>query len=247
LIRRYAPDPSAGELSEEDLVTAYEVGDRTIPHLRANMVSSLDGAVEVDGLSAGLSSVEDRRMLSRLRMLTDALLVGAGTLRSEGYNPLRLSPERQAWRRENGLPDNPVLVVVSGRLDLSPDARALGEAPVRPLVITHAAAPADRRKELEAVADIVVAGEQEVRAEAIVGTLVDRGLPQILCEGGPRLLGTLLAADLLDELCLSVSPLLAGPGSGRIIDGPPSAVRRLAQRHILGADDGVLFLRYLRD
>lgn len=247
MIRRYAPDPSSGELSEDDLVAAYEIGDRAVPHLRVNMVSSLDGAVEVDGLSAGLSSVEDRRLLGHLRMLADVLMVGAGTLRSEGYNPLRVGEERQAWRREHGLPDNPVLAVVSGRLDLSPRARALAEAPVRPLVITQASAPAERRDALAEVADILVAGEDEVSPGAVVAALADRGLPQILCEGGPQLLGTLVAADLVDELCLSMSPLLAGPGPSRIIAGPETAVRRLGLRHVLSADDGTLFLRYLRD
>jgi riboflavin-specific deaminase-like protein len=246
-MRRCWPDPSTEELTEADLVAAYQVADRSQPHVRVNFVTSLDGAVTVDGRSAGLSSVADRQLLARLRMLADVLLVGAGTVRTENYNPLRLTQEGQDWRRANGLPDNPVLAVVSNRLDLSPDLRAFADAPVRPLVITHDAAPRDRRQALAEVADVLVCGEGEVRMGEVAAALMKRGLPQILCEGGPQVFGTLLASDLVDELCLTVTPLLTGSGAGRIIAGPTiAAPRRLRPVQLLQDDDGTLFMRYGR-
>jgi riboflavin biosynthesis pyrimidine reductase len=239
-----APEP----LTEAGLIKAYAVEDRSKPHLRANFVASLDGAVTLDGVSGGLSSKDDQSNLGRLRMLADVVLVGAGTLRAEGYTGLRLGAKRREWRLQQGLPENPVLAVVSARLDLSPSNAALADAPVRALVITCESSPAEQREALAKVADVLVFGQDEVDLTEAVAALAARGLPQILCEGGPHLMGSLTAADLVDELCLTVSPLLAGPGARRITDGLASnAVRRLNPRRVLGSDDGFLFLRYGRD
>ena len=94
---------------------------------------------------------------------------------------------------------------------------------------------------------VLVCGEAEVDLGAAVAALAERGLPQILSEGGPHLLGSLTEADLVDEMCLSLAPLLAGPGAGRITAGPDSpAARRLSLKSVLAADDGYLFMRYLR-
>jgi riboflavin biosynthesis pyrimidine reductase len=180
-----------------------------------------------------------------LRMFCDVLLVGAGTLRQEGYGPLRLDPARQRWRRAAGLTPWPVLTVVSSRLALDPEHPAFTQAPVRPIVLTHGGSPVARRRGLATVADVVVAGDAEVDLTAARTALVERGLPQVLCEGGPHLFGSLLAADLVDELCLTVSPLLTGPGSGRIIAGPGSAPHRLRLGSVFYAD-GNLLLRYTR-
>lgn len=239
---------SAGDqLTEEELIAAYAVDDRAVPHLRVNMVTSLDGAVTLGGLSGGLSSKDDQDLLGRLRMLADVVLVGAGTLRAEGYNGLRLGESRRAWRLAQGLPENPVLAVVSARLDLDPANLALADAPVRPIVITRAGAPAERRAALAAVADVLVCGQDEVDLAAAVAALTSRGLCQVVSEGGPQLLGALTAADLVDELCLSVSPLLAGAGAGRITAGVPAVqAHRLVPKHVLSSDDGFLFLRYCR-
>src|SRR5690606_15179555 len=122
---------------------------------------------------------------------------------------------RQAWRRDHGLPGHPALVIVSGSLDLDPHSPAFAAAPRRPVVLTHAAAPVARRSALEPVADVLVAGEARVNLAAGLALLRARGLAHILCEGGPHLLGALTAADLVDEMCLTLSPVLAGPGAGR--------------------------------
>jgi len=235
------------DLSDADVVAIYQVSDRSVPHVRSNFVSSVDGAVEVDGQSKALSDKHDQELFGKLRMLSDVVLVGAGTVRVEGYNGLRLKAQRREWRVANGLPENPTLAIVSSRLDLDPVNMVFADAAVRPLLITHAASPPDRRSALAEVADILVCGDAEVDLAAAVTALAERGLPQILCEGGPHLLGSLTDADLVDEMCLSLNPLLAGPGAGRITAGPSSTIaRRLTLHSALAADDGFLFLRYLR-
>ena len=242
-ITRVWPDPDGRPLDDAALAVLYAPGDR--PALRVNFVTSLDGAVEVEGYSAGLSSPADKRVFGVLRMLCDALVVAAGTLRHEGYDALRLDAPRRAWRRERGLPEFPTLVVVSGTLGLDPAQAAFVDAPVRPLVVTRAGAPADRRAALAPVAEVVTAGEREVDLAAMLTELRGRGLGRLLCEGGPLLFGALSRADLVDEVCLTVSPLLAGPGAGRITAGEAGGARPMALRHVL-TGDGALLLRYTR-
>lgn len=249
MISRLWPDPQP--LDDDALIAGYEVADRSRTHLRVNFVTSVDGAVEVEGFSAGLFSDglardADLKVFGMLRMLCDALLVGAGTLRHEGYQSLRLSGPRRAWRRAHGLAEYPTLVVVSSALDLMAANPALADAPVRPIVLTHAAAPADRRAALEPVADVLTLGDEQVDLAAGVARLAERGLRQLLSEGGPHLFGALTAADLVDEVDLTVSPLLAGPGADRIIAGRGHAPSRLALRHVLVDDQGMLLLRYTR-
>ncbi|MFD6640317.1 pyrimidine reductase family protein [Micromonospora chalcea] len=242
-IERIWPAPVTGALTDPELTALY--GRATHPHLRVNFVSSADGAVTLDGYSAGLSGEPDKRVFGLLRMLCDALVVAAGTLRHEGYRALRLSPERRAWRRERGLAEFPTLVVVSGSLDLDPAQAAFADAPVRPVVLTHADAVPPPG--LTDVADLVRCGTGRVDLAAGLAELRRRGLDQVLCEGGPHLFGALTAADLVDELCLTVAPLLAGAGPGRITAGDASPPRHLPLRHVLAAADGVLMLRYARD
>lgn len=246
MIRRVWPGPER-PLTEQDLVEAYHLGDRDAPRVRMNFAMSLDGAIAVDGRSKPLSSPEDRKLMAILRMLCDVLLVGAGTLRDENMNPFVLSPERRAWRRDRGLSEYPPLAIVSGSLDLSPEHRSLANAPVRPLIITHELAPADRRTALSEVADVVTAGHTSVDADLAVGVLADRELNQVLCEGGPTLLSSFIAADRVDDMCLAVSPRLAGAHAERMHAGMPSPeLRHLVPKHVLLADDGMIYLRHCR-
>ena len=246
----YRNDGTAGAaLSDADIVDTYAVADRSRLHLRANFVTSLDGAVEVEGVSKALSTPDDQIVFSLLRMLADVVLVGAGTVRVEGYRGLRLKESRQQWRREHGLADNPRLVLVTSRLALDPSLPALADSAVRPLVITHEGAPAEQREALGAVADVVAFGAERVDLAAALAHLAELGLPQVLCEGGPLLLGALTEADLVDELCLSIAPLLAGPGASRITAGVAGAgapTRWLRLHSVLESDDGTLLLRHVR-
>jgi riboflavin biosynthesis pyrimidine reductase len=241
-VRALWPD-AADDLDRDALVRRYPRSDR--PVLRVNFVSSIDGAATADGFSAGLSGPDDKKIFGTLRMVCDALVVGAGTIRTENYDALRLSEDSRAWRRAHGLAEFPLMVVVSGSLDLDPEQLIFSDAPIRPIVVTHAGAPADRRKRLAGVAEIVTVGDDEVDLLGGLAELHARGATQLLSEGGPHLLGTLTTADLVDELCLTVSPLLAGGAAGRIAAGAPGPSRSMALRHVLAGED-MLFLRYAR-
>ena len=215
------------------------------PHwLRANMVASADGAGSLDGRSTGLSSPADKRLFGLLRVLTDVVLVGAGTARTEQYKPARRRPELAPLRA--GRTATPPIALVSRGLDLDLAAPLFTEAPpdARTIVITCAGSPDDRRAAAARVADVIVAGETAVDLEEAVAALRDRGLGQVLCEGGPHLLGQLAAEGLLDELCLTVTPVLAGPGPTRVVAGAPFPARPMTLAHVL-TDDGELFCRYV--
>ncbi|WP_328338676.1 pyrimidine reductase family protein [Micromonospora sp. NBC_00421] len=242
-IWRVWPTPATGQLDDADLTALYARADT--PRLRVNFVASADGAVTVDGYSAGLSGEPDKRVFGLLRMQCDGLLVAAGTLRHEGYRAVRLDAPRRAWRRAHGLAEYPTLAVVSGSLRLDPAQAAFADAPARPVVLTTETAVAPPG--LADVVDLVRVGRDAVDLAAGLAALRRRGLGQLLCEGGPQLFGALTTADLVDELCLTVAPLLAGAGPGRITAGPDSPPRSLPLRHALAAADGVLMLRYARD
>ncbi len=187
--------------------------------LRANMVTSLDGAATLGGRSGGLSGGADQQVFAMLRALADVIMVGAGTARVEGYRPVRPRTEgtRWSWLREGRAPSPPI-AVVTRRLDLDLDSPLLAASPAhaRTIVITTEAAPPERRAAVAATAELIVAGRESVDIVAAAGALADRGHRQILTEGGPHLLSQIIEAGLLDELCLTVSPLLAGPGADRI-------------------------------
>ncbi|MDT5034949.1 MAG: hypothetical protein QOE03_134 [Micromonosporaceae bacterium] len=243
-IRQIWPVAGAGPLDEAGLAAAYAWPTERAT-VRLNFVTSIDGAVTIDGRSAGLGSPGDQRVFDLLRLTCDAVVVGAGTLRGEGYGPMRLAGPARACRRDWGWTADPVLVAVSRSLDLDPAHPMFVDAPVRPIVITSAGAPIDRRTALSRVADLLVHGEGEVDLPAAVADLTARGHRKLLCEGGPHLLGTLTGADLVDEVCLTISPMLAGPGAGRITAGAVTAVRDLALVGVLVSDD-VLLLRHAR-
>jgi riboflavin-specific deaminase-like protein len=212
------------------------------PALRVNFIASADGAVTVDGLSAGLQGPGDKEIFDSLRMVCDALIVAAGTVRAERYDALRLTAPARAWRVSQGLPEFPRMVIVSGSLDLDPDQLIFSDAPIPPIVVTHRRAPASP---LSQVAEVIAVGEEKVDLAAAVRLLHARGATQLLCEGGPGLLGAMIAEDLVDELCLTVAPLLVGGSAGRIAHGPPAPPREMSLRHALTHED-MLFLRYAR-
>ena len=245
-----APAPSSPELDTlHGLAAAYaypDTVDRGRPWLRANMVSSLDGAARLDGHSEALSSAADKRIFGVLRALSDVVLVGAETVRTEGYRPARAREAFAAQRAARGQAPAPTIAVVSRSLDLDLTAPLFTE-PVRPtVVITAESAPAEARRATARVADLVVAGEQRVDMAAAVRAVVDRGWTRLLTEGGPRLLGQFAAAGQLDELCLSLAPLITSGDAPRIMNGPELAVAQQLRLDLLLEDDGFLFARYVR-
>jgi len=232
----------AADLDDDELARLY---DYPREHwLRANMVASADGAGALDGLTSGLSSSADRRLFGVLRALSDVVLVGAGTARAEKYKPARRRPDQAPLRA--GRSATPPIALVSRGLDLDLTAPLFTDAPpdARTIVITCASSPAQARAAVAAVADVIVAGDLAVDLPAALAALGERGLGRVLCEGGPLLLGQIAADGLLNELCLTISPLLAGPGATRITGGAPFAARHMTLIHVLRAD-GTLFCRYL--
>ncbi|MFJ8434221.1 pyrimidine reductase family protein [Kitasatospora sp. NPDC094019] len=216
------------------------------PWLRANMVAGLDGGARLDGLSEGLSSPADKRIFGVLRALSDVVLVGAETVRAEGYGPAGAPAGFAAARRAAGQAPAPAIAVVSRSLGLDLTAPLFTEPLVRTVVVTTEDASARALAEVAEVADVIAVGRGSVDLRAAVAALADRGWTRILTEGGPRLLGQLAAADLLDELCLSLAPLITGGDAPRIIhDAEMPDVRRMRLVSLI-EQKGFLFTRYLR-
>jgi riboflavin biosynthesis pyrimidine reductase len=242
------------DLADADVAALYALPGLTEdspPWVRANMVTSVDGAATLSGRSGGLSSEWDRQVFAMLRAITDVILVGAGTARAEGYGPVRPQTEgrRWAWLREGRTPSPPI-AVVTRHLDLDLDGALVADSPdhARTIIITTEMAPPERRAAAARTADVLIAGEGSVDGAVALDGLAERGHRRILAEGGPHLLSQIAAAGRLNELCLTVSPLLAGPEAGRILQGeqlPAGAgALPLALAHVL-ADKGFLFCRYV--
>jgi riboflavin biosynthesis pyrimidine reductase len=215
-------------------------------YLRANMVTSVDGAAVLEGRVGTLSGPADHQLLLLLRSLSDVLLVGAGTLRAEGYGPVRAQPELADVRRSLGQLPHPRLAVLSRSLELDLASHAFTDAPERPIVITTELADAARIREVGKVADVVVAGDRGVDLPLALELLDQQGLPRMLSEGGPQALADLYAADLVDELCWAISPLVVAGHESRLTAGPPLPVPLAVRLESVFERDGFLFLRYLR-
>ncbi len=238
-MRRLLPGPA----DTVDLAEAYAHPAGT-SWVRANMVASVDGSAVADGRSEGLSGPSDKRVFGVLRGLCDAVLVGAGTARAEGYRAMKARASYAEHRSALGQRPAPVLALVSGSLDLDP-ASELFTGVERTVVLTSAAADESAQARLAEVADVIVTGERHVDISAAVDALVGLGLPRILCEGGPRLLAGVAQAGRLDELCLTTAPRLVGGDGPRIVDGLRlGAIAELELAHLL-EEDGNLFARYL--
>jgi riboflavin biosynthesis pyrimidine reductase len=232
------------------------LGDR--PWVLANMIASVDGAAtDPTGRSAGLGGPADQQVFSAIRAVADIVLAGAGTVRTERYGPARLPPSLEDARRARGQSARPRVAVVTRSLVLDLELPLFREASDedRPLVVTTTAglervrstAGATATQDLAMVAEIVVAGDESVDWDTALRALrATARAAVVLVEGGPNTIAQLVAADLLDELCLTASPQLAGAGRQRIVVGVESeAPRRLALDRVLIEDD-YLFLRYLR-
>lgn len=252
-MRRIFPPPecaadgdSPADLSWPELAELYAYPGADRRWVRANMVASADGAATIRGRSAGLSSQADRHLFALLRTLADVILVGAGTARAERYSAVR--PEEMLPGLRHAAAPVPAIAVVSRRisLDLGSQLMMAARTGARTIVITTEQAPAELRAEALKNADVIVAGDDSADLGFALQALADRGYRRVLAEGGPQLLGQLAAAELLDELCLTISPLVASGSAGRIAVGTSAAQSgRLVLQHVL-EDDGHLFCRYTR-
>jgi riboflavin biosynthesis pyrimidine reductase len=244
-VRRLLPDP----VDPVDPVEVY--GDPPTadgrPGLRLNMIASADGATALEGLSGGLGGPGDRALFHALRALTDVIMVGAGTVRAEGYGPPRLSDDEVAARERRGQAPLPRIAVVTRSVALDWGAPLFARPTSRPIVIAPADAPPDRLGRAREVADVALTGSGSVDLRGVFAMLGQEGVRTVLCEGGPALNGRLAAAGLVDELCLTVAPLLTAGAAKRAIDGPaldPPPRMALASAC---EEDGFLFLRYLAE
>jgi riboflavin-specific deaminase-like protein len=238
------PEPPVADLYE-----LYDYPpDLDKPFVRANFVSSVDGAVTLEGRSGGLSDPADREVFALQRAMADVILVGAGTARAEGYRGVRMSDRHAQLRRERGLAPVPPIAVVTASCWLTSEHVLVSDTEVPPIVITVESAPAEHRRALAAAGvPVLVAGEDRVDVATAVRMLGDRGLNRVLTEGGPELFGGLIEADLVDELCLTISPRLVGGTAGRIAVTPQELrPRRLRLVSAVHAEDALL-LRYGRD
>jgi riboflavin biosynthesis pyrimidine reductase len=246
-VHQLLPDP----LEDADPAALYAADPRPVPPGRPwvliNMIASADGATTVGGLSGALGGPGDKRVFAAVRAVADVVLVAAGTVRAERYGPPRSSAAVAAARAARSQSPAPRLAVVTASLALEPDSRLFAEADPgnRPLILTTATAPPDRRSVLSEVADIVVAGDTGVEPGAALAALWRLGARVVVCEGGPSLNGQLVAAGLVDELCLSVAPVLVGGDSARIAHGDVrGALLPLRLDRVL-EDDHALFIRYV--
>ncbi|MCT2590861.1 dihydrofolate reductase family protein [Streptomyces sp. N2-109] len=239
---------SGGEWSLDRLAAAYAYPAVARPWLRANMVSSLDGAAHHGGRSQPLSSPADMRIFGVLRGLADVVIVGAETVRHEGYRPARAREAFAALRAAAGQGPAPAIAVVSAGLELDFSARLFTAPQVPTLILTGAAAPVERVRAARAAgAEVLVAGESaRVDAARVPSVLAERGLTRQLTEGGPRLLSQLAAAGALDELCLAVAPRVALGTAARVMHGPESEVPAEFVLESVLEEDGFLFTRYRR-
>jgi 5-amino-6-(5-phosphoribosylamino)uracil reductase len=236
-MRRLLPEPAAGaDPSADARVDPYEAyGDQ--PGLRLGMVMSVDGSVtDADGWTDGLGGEADFRVFRTLRALTDAILVGAGTVRTGRLGPARL---RRDLRARRGRPPAPI-VVVSRSLDLDWTLPLFTEAETPTIVVTSQSS----RKKAPSHIEVVAEGEDDVDLPADIKTLrEDLGYEHLLCEGGPALATALIRASLVDELCLNIAPtLLGGPRHTRLLDDLDAEVPLTPAALYL--DEGVLFIRY---
>jgi len=239
------PGPGVDDRALEELY-AYPA-ELTSPYVQVNFVASADGAATLSGRSRGLSSPADKKVFALGRDLADVVLVGAGTALAEGYRGVRQTELRGERRARLGLSAVPPIAVVTGRGSIPPSSPLITDAAVPTIVITSEATPLAWRKDLaEAGADVVVAGDDRVDVTLAVAALGERGLLRVCCEGGPMLFGDLVSAGLTDQLCLTVSPMLAGAGAVRIATGLPSAVPVGLSLESVLADEGFLMLRYRR-
>jgi riboflavin biosynthesis pyrimidine reductase len=216
------------------------------PAVRLNMIASIDGATAVAGVSGPLGGPGDRRVYLTLRALADLILVAAGTMRAERYGPVVLPPHLLEARRQRGLGPVPPIAVVSRSCQLDWESPFFTGAAARPIVITVEEAPAEARARAAQVAEVLVAGERDVDLARALDALGRMGARTVLAEGGPTLNGQLAAAGLLDEVCLTISPLLAAGDARRILAGPPLADSPWYRLRSLCEEDDFLFLRYRR-
>lgn len=244
-MHRLWPADEAGGVDRSELERLYGYPDGESPWLAVNFVSSVDGAVEIAGRSGGLTNAADREVYPLGSRLADVILVGANTAVIEEFRGFDPDAEEVEFRERHGLDPITRIAVVSSGGTLPPDAPVITDTKVPTIVITCRAAPLDLREQWRAAgAEVLVAGESEVDFGVATAALAERGLRRIHCDGGPHLFGALIKAGAVDELRLTISPLLVSGTAGRIAKGTGIDPAALTLDSVLVQDD-TLLLRYL--
>ena len=210
------------------------------------MIASIDGAGSLDGRSGGLGGPADKALFSTLRSQADVILVGAATMRTESYGPVLLDDTARDRRRQWGLAPVPPIAVVTRACRLDWGSPFFRDAEQRPVIITAASAAGQDRARAAQVADVILTGDDQVDLVLALRALGELGHDSVLAEGGPGVAALLASGDLLDELCITLSPVLTGGDARRILNGhqvePPT---RLELHQVLESEN-FLFLQYLR-
>jgi riboflavin biosynthesis pyrimidine reductase len=217
--------------------------------VRGNMIASLDGGATDEGKAGGLAGTGDRAVFSLMRHAADVILVGAATVRIENYSGAQLPVAARQARQRRGQAEVPPIAVVTRSGDLDPNALLFTRTEVPPLILTSTRTVEDTRRRLGAVAEVIDASGTDPNSAdpaVVLGVLAERGLFRVLTEGGPLFLGSLIENGLMDELCLTVAPILVGGASKRIVTGLGHVHTKMRRAHLLADDDGYLYTRYVR-
>jgi riboflavin biosynthesis pyrimidine reductase len=214
------------------------------PSIRLNMIVSVDGGTSWNGVSGALGGPADKALFGIMRSLTDLVLVASGTMRAEQYGPVVMPADVQDERRDRGQAPVPAIAVVSRSCHFDWDAPFFTAATQRPYIVTVSSADAASRDKAAEVANVIIAGDDTVDLTRAAAELGGRGHDHILAEGGPTLNGELAQARLLDELCVTLAPLLASGDAKRLIAGSTLAQLEALRVHSICEADDYLFLRY---
>lgn len=240
-MRRLFPDPGpttvVDQVHQLDLVS-NPPADR--PYLVTNFAVTVDGNATLHGRSGPIGSDTDTEFLVCLRTRVDAVMIGAGTMRAERYGRPVSDPGKRGRRERRGLSQDPLLVIVSGRLDIPWDAPVFGDRGARVLIFTTSdASPPTTEAQVRVVRH---EGAVDLR-EALEHLRRERGVRAVLCEGGPRIHAQLIDAGLVDELFITQAPKLGGGDGPGLVVGLPELERPLELVWLLDSD-GELFARY---
>jgi len=242
-VQRLLPDPGPTEVERQlDTYRPWEEPREDLPFVAVNFAATVDGRATIGEVSGQIGSAADTAMLAGLRTRFDAVMIGAGTMRAERYGRLIGSQERRERRERIGLAHDPLMVIISGSLDLPWDAPLFSDGGGRVLVFT--ASEAEPPKTAASLRVIRHEGSIDL-VKALRQLRQQRGIRALLCEGGPSLYGELQGGGLVDELFLTISPKLAGGKAPRILEGELGAVAQLELAWLL-EEEGELFARYRR-
>ncbi len=240
-MQRLLPDP--GPISVPDAVGGLDLVAQARPerpYVVSNFAITLDGRATIHGRSGEIGSDADTQMLVGLRTKVDAVMIGAGTMRTERYGRMLADSEKRSRREREGLAHDPLAVIVSGRLDLPWEAPLFTSGGGRVLIFTSSdAEPPETATSLR----VVRHPDRVDLADALRYLRVERGVRALLCEGGPRIHAQLIAAGLVDELFITHAPKLVGGEGPTLAVGLPELKRPLELAWLL-EEEGELFARY---